>query len=143
MKYMIDTNIFDRIADQKLKAEDLPEGDFVSTVIQLEEINNISDDYKERRFHLIYHFSKQVKDIVPTESAVWGLSRWDEAKAGDGVIFNKIKQELDSKNNSKKNNVQDSLIAETAIKNGFTLVTADKDLGGVAEDNGCMVIFVS
>jgi hypothetical protein len=67
--------------------------------------------------------------IVPTESAVWGISRWGGAKWGveDGILTG-MRQELDAINKRKQNNAQDALIAETAIRNGFILVTSDSDL---------------
>jgi len=46
---MIDTCIFNRVADQKIKWGDLPKGEYVSTHIQIEEINNIVDKDKERK----------------------------------------------------------------------------------------------
>ena len=68
-------------------------------------------------------------NIVPTESAVWNVSTWGHAKWGgaDG-FYTAFKAELDTLNKNKPNNVQDTLIAETAIKNRFELVTDDVDL---------------
>jgi len=43
-------------------------------------------------------------------------------------LYKPIKSELDRLNEGKPNNVQDSLIAETSIEMGFTLVTHDRDL---------------
>ena len=50
-----------------------------------------------------------------------------------------IKRDLD-KRKKKNNNVEDALIAETAIKNGLTLVTDDEKLRVVAMQYGgeCM-----
>ncbi len=74
---------------------------------------------------------------VPTESAVWDVSRWDEAKwTADDSLYQPIKDELDRRNKSKANNVQDALIAETAIKLGHVLVTDDRDLSDVTRMHG-------
>ena len=51
-------------------------------------------------------------------------------------MYSAIKAELDRLNKNKANNVQDSLIAETAIKNQFTLVTDDSDLCTVTKKFG-------
>jgi rRNA-processing protein FCF1 len=66
-------------------------------------------------------------DHVPTESFVLGVSRLNQSKLGNGGIYDQIKDELETLR-SKKNNIQDSLIAETAMKNGYILVTDDKNL---------------
>lgn len=75
--------------------------------------------------------------IVPTESAVWGVSRWGEAKwkANDN-LYTPIKANLHGLNKGKRNNVQDALIAETSIKGGYILVTDDADLIEVTKRYG-------
>ena len=74
-----------------------------------------------------------------TETAVWGVSKWGQAKWSKDDQWKRIKSALD-KLDKKENNRQDALIAETAIKNGYTLVTADRNLRKVAKDFGatCM-----
>ena len=44
-------------------------------------------------------------------------------------------------NKSKPNNLQDVLIAEVAIVNGFTLLTADGDLSEVVKHHGGMAAY--
>ena len=79
--------------------------------------------------------------MVYTESFAWDVSRWDQGKWSDGVLFEKLKNELDSLNKSKANNVQDVLIAEVAIVNEFTLVTADRHLATVVQSLGGQVAY--
>lgn len=74
--------------------------------------------------------------MVPTESLVWDVSRWNQGKWSDGVLFEKLKQDLDALNKSKANNARDVLIAEVAIVSGFTLLTADRDLSAVVKNHG-------
>ena len=79
--------------------------------------------------------------VVPTESAVWGVSRWDEAKwTAEDNLYVPMKADLDKLNKNKANNVQDALIAETAIKGGYVLVTDDAHMIEVAKRYGgkCM-----
>ena len=81
--------------------------------------------------------------VVPTESMVWGVSRWGEAKwTGNDNLYTPIKADLDALNKSKRNNVQDALIAETSIKGGYVLVTDDTHLIEVTKRYGgrCMSI---
>jgi predicted nucleic acid-binding protein len=58
---------------------------------------------------------------------------------GDGILYGQLKSDLDSLNHCKGNNSEDALIAEAAIVNGHTLITADEDLRAVAEQHGCNV----
>ena len=56
--------------------------------------------------------------MIPTESVICGVSRFGEAKFGDGKIIEEIRKE-----NLK--HTKDALIGEVAIKNNFLLVTED------------------
>ena len=58
-----------------------------------------------------------------------------------GNLFTSVKAELDTLNGSKKNNVRDALIAEAAIANGYTLLTADEDLKSATEKHFGKVMF--
>jgi predicted nucleic acid-binding protein len=58
---------------------------------------------------------------------------------GEGRIFSRLKSDLDLLNHGKSNNSEDALIAEVAIVNGHTLITADEDLRTVTEQHGCNV----
>ena len=71
---------------------------------------------------------------MPTTSAVWDVSRWDQASWGaDDNLYSTLKAELDNLNRNKPNNVHDALIAETSIKGGYVLVTDDADLAVVTK----------
>ena len=75
--------------------------------------------------------------VVPTESAVFGVSRYGQSKYGaEDNLYSALKSRLDTINASKSNNVHDSLIAETAIKEGHILVTDDTDLATVTKEYG-------
>lgn len=140
MSYVVDTNIFNRLVDGVIRSEDLPsEGPCIATHVQIDEINNTKDS--ERRACLFLMFAELRPQMVHTESLVWDVSRWDQGKWSDGVLFEKLKKELDSLNKSKVNNVQDVLIAEVAIVNEFTLVTADRHLATVVQNLGGQVAY--
>jgi predicted nucleic acid-binding protein len=140
MSYVVDTNIFNDLLDGRILIKDLPnDGSYIATHVQIDEINNTKNG--ERRAQLFLMFAKLRPEIVPTESLVWDVSRWDEGKFSDGVLFEQLKQELDALNNSKPNNSKDVLIAEVAIVNGFTLLTADKDLANVMTNNRYKVTY--
>lgn len=135
MAYVVDTNIFNKLIDGRVGIDELPsDAPYIATHVQIDELNNTKDS--ERRARLFLIFAEMRPQLVPTESAAWDVSRWDQAKWSDGALFEKIKQDLDTLNKSKANNVHDALIAEVAIANGFTLLTADHDLAKVSQDIG-------
>jgi hypothetical protein len=153
-RFMFDTNVFNRILDGQLSmdANRCPILAY-ATHIQRDEINNTTD--RDRRTRLLEVFHEETTEsvptnsfvlgtsrldeaclardrVIPTSSAVWDTSRWDEASWGDeDSIFALMKAELDSLNRGKVNNVQDILIAETALKKKLTLVTDDSHLRAV------------
>lgn len=63
--------------------------------------------------------------------AKWGQSKWPEDD-----LCTTLKRDLDKRNKSKKNKFKDALIADTAIKEKYVLVTDDGDLKEVTELHG-------
>ena len=157
--YMFDTVVFNRILDGALDiGAFFGKVRFYATHIQLDEINATST--LQRRQALLEAFNRIIErkvptesfaldvsrldearlvggNIVQTESAVWNVSAWGQAKWGEADgLYTAFKAELDTLNKSKPNNIQDTLIAETAIKNRFDLVTDDVDLCTVTKKFG-------
>lgn len=127
-KYIFDTNIFDDMVNEKLKVSDIvkyknyKKVEIYVTHIQIDEINKCSDEDKRARLSI---FMVKIRPIlIPTSSCAFDVSRFDESKFGDGIIFNKIKK-------GNINQVEDALIGETAIKEGIVLVTNDKGLKNI------------
>jgi len=140
MKYVVDTCIINKLVDGLLEPEVLPSnGEFVASHVQIDELNKTKD--RERRDRLFLKFATTVKEVVPTETAVIGISRIGHCKISNGNLYIKLKTELDSVNGGKANNSMDALIAEIAVKNNYTLLTADHDLHQVASNNGCNVVY--
>lgn len=138
--YVVDTSLINKLVDGSAHVDELPkDGEFIATHIQIDEINRTKDE--ERRAKLFLTFSKNVNDIVPTETFVLGKSRLGEGKLSDEETYKKIKNHLDSLNNGKQNNIDDALIAEVALINGFILLTADYHLYEVAQLQNIGVIF--
>lgn len=134
MKYVVDTNVINWLVDGKIDRAALPgDGEFVATHIQIDEINRTSDEDRRARLFLI--LTSIIPELLPTESAVMNISRFDWCKMGDGVIYTSIKNELDTKNGGRRSNIHDALILEVAIVNGFTLLTADADLAEAAKNH--------
>jgi hypothetical protein len=124
-KYVVDTCIFNWLADSLIKKESLPsDGGFAITHIQVDEINKTKDE--ERRAKLALAQASLRCQLLPTQTFVFDLSRFDYARMGDGKLFKSLTSELDALNGGKKNNNRDALIAEAAIAGGYTLLTADR-----------------
>jgi predicted nucleic acid-binding protein len=134
MKYVVDTNVINWLIDGQIQISDLPEGEFVATHIQIDELNRTSDE--ERRARLFLTLASTIRELLPTETTVLGVSRLDHCKLGDGVIYAALKTELDATNGGRASNIRDALIAEVAILNGLGLLTADADLAQAATNHG-------
>ena len=138
MGYVVDTNIFNKLLDGVISIDDLPrDSEFFASHIQIDEINNTTD--KERRARLLLSFEGLETKFLQTESMVWDVSRWDQSK-WDGTAYEKLKSDLDALNKSKANNPHDALIAEVALLNGHTLLTADRHLADVFQRHGGTVM---
>lgn len=153
MGYMLDTNVFNHVLDGTIDIGSLKGRRLIATHIQRDEINNTKDEVRRAALLSVFEFlageqaptSSAVAGIsvaggacagsdgvVPTESAVWDVSRWDEAKWGaEDDIFEGMRRELDALNKRKRNNAHDILIAETSVRNGWVLITGDADLFAV------------
>ena len=121
---VVECDVFDSLYNKKLL--------IYATHAQRDEINNTKN--LEKKSQLLRVFS-EIPKIIPTESAVWNWSRWNEAKWTSDDLYENFKAELDRRK-KKCNNVYDALIADTSIKNGFTLVTDDKNLCDVTREFG-------
>jgi hypothetical protein len=121
---MFDTNVFNRILDCVIPLQTLT-GRVVAhaTHIQRDEINNTKNP--ERRTALAKMFTDVIVEsaptdsfvlgvsrlgearlggerVVPTSSAVWDVSRWDQANWGaDDNIYSALKADLDTMNRNK------------------------------------------
>jgi len=134
MKYVVDTNIINWLVDAKIDRAALPsDGTIIATHIQIDELNRTSDE--ERRARLFLVLESTIRELVPTESAILDVSRFDNCKLGDGVIYGSIKAALDARNGARRANIHDALIAEVAIKNNYMLLTADTDLAEVTREH--------
>ncbi len=147
-KYILDTNVFNDVVDEVIPLERLKGLTLFVNHIQIDELK-LTKNLK-RRAILLEMFHIIEPRTVPTRTGVWGVSKWGQAmwsKSGQGEFFsrllNRIKQ-LDKENNKKSsessNQTRDALIAETAIKEGFVLVTNDGTLATAAGEYGCQVI---
>ena len=76
--YMFDTNIFNEILDQEIDVTPITNALFYVTHIQLNEIQ--ATKREERRNQLLQIFHEVNKKAISTESAVWDVSEYGNAK---------------------------------------------------------------
>jgi hypothetical protein len=90
MRIMLDTMIYDLIADDPDLATVVADRSashsitLISTHIQEDQLAAIPDPMKREAV------SKIPRQVVPTSGAVWGVSKWDQCRWGDGTGAVKI-----------------------------------------------------
>jgi predicted nucleic acid-binding protein len=132
--YMFDTNIFNGLLDGTVDPSKLHGKVCYATHVQADEI--LATKNADRRSQLSTIFAQVLSEQIPTESFVLDVSRLGEARLSDGVTYSQLLDSLNQLNKGKPNNIQDVLIAETAIANSLILVTEDHDLARVVTEFG-------
>lgn len=135
--YIVDTCVFDKILKGEIRKIDLPaNGVFLITHVQLDKLNSIPD--RKKRAKLLLNLFLLPVQIEQDGVCKKDISRFGYAKASElDSFFCIIKDRLDKKNGGKEDNAKDAVIADTAIRNFYTLISADKDLIEVARKLGC------
>lgn len=145
--YMLDTNLFNDIADGKIRLSAFAGRRLFATHVQLDELNNTPD--VERRGKICASFQIAAPDELITSGAIWDVSKWDRAKWPDDDLLDRMRTvlgELDKKASKKKtayNQACDLLTAATAVKRGLVLVTNDQRLRIVVQQFGGQAIDVT
>jgi predicted nucleic acid-binding protein len=137
--YMLDTNVFNAVRDGAISVEELRSLSLFATHVQDDELRNTKNS--ERREKLLAVFKDIGPDRIPTRSAVYDVSNYCEARYSDeDGVFEKMLARLKELDRKKPrywaNQSRDVLTAETAIKEGLTLVTDDANLRLVTTEFG-------
>jgi hypothetical protein len=141
--YLLDTNIFNAAADGHIPLEELRGVRLASTHVQLDEMAVTKTP--DRATALLSVFNQIGPDSVSTTSTNLGVSALGRSRlSGEGGLFEKMLarlEELDkaSKKKAKNESVnrrRDILIAETAVRDGLTLVSNDQNLRQVTQEFG-------
>lgn len=139
--YIFDTCVFNRLADEKIRLSDISaDGTFFATQVQRDEL--LATKHEGRRDKLVATFKEVGPHLLPTETFCFDVSHFDIDKWGDGRLFNSLKARLDAVK-KKASNTQDALIAEVAIVQRLTLVTADTSLADTAREHGAKVLCIA
>jgi rRNA-processing protein FCF1 len=145
--FMLDTNVFNCVVNDKSIALTVFKGrDVFVTHVQSDELNATRNNCRRQ---ILREAFKRIKAAsIPTDTAVFDESKWDQAKwsANDGVydqLLARIKERDAAKHKKARdpmNPSRDARIAETAIKAGLTIVTNDCNLARAATEAGGRVI---
>ena len=140
--YMLDTTVFDWVVRGSFEAETLAgRGALCVTHIQMGEL--LATPSLDKRERLLQLFHQVNPSSVPTESAVWDMSTWDECKwASDDGLHERMLVDLDNRRRDA-NNPKDILIAETALRLGLALVTDDRRLCEIFQQYGGQALQLS
>ena len=82
------------------------------------ELAKIPDSKQNKRIALFITFSKLGATFIPDSCAIYGHSRYGCCKWGAGKVYHEIL-------NDSKNNIEDAIIADTAVTNDCILLTND------------------
>jgi predicted nucleic acid-binding protein len=140
--YLLDTNLFNAALDGKISLEELRGLSLFATHVQADELRNTKNS--ERAERLLVALKEIAPNRILTRSAVYDVNRYDEARySDDDGVFEKMLarlKQLDVEQGKKPrdwaNQPRDILTAETAIKDGLTLVTNDANLRRVTTEFG-------
>jgi predicted nucleic acid-binding protein len=143
--YILDTKVFNALLDGELELSLFAEKRICVVHPQQDELANTPDPV--RREALLAVARKLGAEPIATSSAVWGVSKFDQAKwtKSDG-LFDRIRSEIEEVDASAgkqlrpQNQSRDALLGETAIREGLTLVTNDKGLTAVVRAHGGKVV---
>lgn len=142
--YMLDTNVFNDVLDGKIPLASFADCRLFAIGVQADELR--ANKTSERRAALLAKFEEINPSVLLASSFAFGIegAGWDQACWNDGSgNFEKMLAELrslDPKNKDPLNQLRDILIAETAIKNGATLVSGDSNLRKVVlKFGGCAI----
>lgn len=139
-KCMLDTNVFNYLLDGYIEMTALPKDvEFVATHVQHDELNAAPDS--ARRSKLLETFHHIAAVTMPTGSGVWDITRWDDEKWGDGVIYKELLAMLEM-HKTRKSNVRDALMAEAALINKWLFVTADEMLADAITKHAPTSVFL-
>jgi predicted nucleic acid-binding protein len=122
IRIMLDSNVHDEViavpgfVDRMRVAIATGHIEIVTTHIQKDELARIPDPFKRVATLDV------PGTITSTAGAVWGVSRWDQARYGEGT--SDIKYTDIFKGNSR--DIEDALIAITAASEADVLVTQEK-----------------
>lgn len=134
MRFMFDTNVFNRIADGHVCLDCLPGAMYQCTNIQMAEIGRTKNE--ERRKWLLTQFAlvnaKTDATTIKQRSTPWG-SPWGSPWDRGGKYFVSILAALEAEKPCDRGNSFDAVIIETCLYESTCFVSADAAAVKVAQ----------
>jgi predicted nucleic acid-binding protein len=137
--YMLDTTVFNAVLEGKVSLASFAGSQLLVIGVQADELRSTPDS--KRRTELLAVFEQIRPLTVPAssfafdiEGAGFGQAYWNDGSGKFQEMLARLR-ELDGKKDIR-NQLRDILIAETAMKNGATLVTDDTNLRKVVLESG-------
>jgi len=144
-RFLLDTSIFNKIVDLGVPPSKFEGVSLFVTHLQADELSATSSEI--RRATLLRALVQVAPANLPTKSAAWDVSSWDEAGWGDDdgvyetlLVAIQAGDKTNRKMKALENQVRDALAAETAIKNQLILVTSDVVLADATLASGGQAI---
>ncbi|HEY2915324.1 MAG TPA: hypothetical protein VGK21_18310 [Candidatus Angelobacter sp.] len=136
---MLDTTFFNHVLDGKILPESFVGRRLLVIGVQADELRATRNTIRRADLLAVYEEICPMSVLASSftfdiEGAGFGQACWN-----DGGNFEKMLarlQQLDPKNKKLPGQLRDILIAETAIKNGATLVSGDSNLRQVVSEFG-------
>lgn len=122
MDIMFDSNAFDKAIDNLDEIKEISKkNNFFMTYVQEQELYNIPQDKYKKMKEIFKMINETGVRNVPTTIFLLNRTPLGSGKLGNGKIYKELL-------NADKTNVNDALIGETAVTEGYALVTNDKQL---------------
>lgn len=130
-RIMFDTNVFDKLPEFiELIRDSEIQYEYYITTIQIDELCEIPDCKMDIRKNNFLMLADLRAHLVPLSVFILnGRARLGYTRLGEGEVYKKIL-------NKNKSNIEDAVIADTAVYERCTLITNDDDLYKRMEKNG-------
>jgi hypothetical protein len=145
--YMLDSNVFNLIADDRLSLSSIQSKRCVYTHVQRDELSRTANPKRRRDLERV--FELVAPSVVATETSVWNDSNWGQHWAKNDSLHDDMfiyLISLDKKSGKRSrgyNQSRDVRIAETALRNEYVPVTDDENLRSTVLHFGCLSIYPS
>jgi len=141
MSYIVDTYIMNRLIDGTFVIDELPSDyPFAAARVQIDQIRKTRD--KGLKARLLLKFGKYHLKRISIGSIILDGSYWEDFKLWNHTLFRDLTDDFRQHCHSQTN-ARDILLAEVAISNGLTLLTADECLAEVVRRHGGEASYVA
>lgn len=122
MNFMFDTNAFDKAIENLDEIKSIKNNNnFYMTYVQEQELMDIPETKRAKMLSIFSMIKETNIQKIPTNVFLLNHTPIGSGRLGNGKVYEELL-------NEGKTNVNDALIGETAVTEGYVLVTNDKQL---------------